>query len=386
MPLAASLYLHVPFCAGACDYCDFYSIASSSSDLRLDRTVDRLIQDVETELQKTLLVEVPTVFLGGGTPSFLGAERMERLLLGLHAILPNKPKELSIEANPESVDEKFLEACLRGGATRISLGIQSLNDKSRRAVGRIGTASSARRALTLLASYFPGRFSVDLIAGLPYQGKPELLSEIDEILSSGASHISLYSLTLEEGTPLARRAEDGDAELPDNDEADSLFLAGRDALEAAGLAQYEISNFARSGSECLHNLRYWNMQSWLAVGPGASATVVDEERATAKRYSMAKDVDAWLAGSAAVAHEFIDTKSLMEECVLMGFRLRSGIEENLFKQRFGLGVENFIPRSLEKARKRGHLCSDRPALTREGLLFLDPFLLDCFSELGQIRR
>ncbi|GAB1481324.1 hypothetical protein MASR2M78_01390 [Treponema sp.] len=117
----ASVYLHVPFCAGACDYCDFYSVASFASDARLDRTVDRLIEDTASLLDSYSISEVPSIFIGGGTPSFLGAERMGRLLRELGALLPNKVRELSLEANPESVDEKFLETCPSSGATRISL-------------------------------------------------------------------------------------------------------------------------------------------------------------------------------------------------------------------------------------------------------------------------
>lgn len=377
----ASLYLHVPFCAGACDYCDFYSVRSGPSDPRQDAYVDKVLVDVAEGLNSEPVDTVPTVFIGGGTPTLLGPRRIEKLLNGVLKLLPAKPLEVTVEANPESLDADALLALVAGGADRISLGIQSLNQKSREAVCRIGSVDSSLRALDLVASSFPGRFSVDLIAGLPSQDETSLLSDIARLVQAGVSHVSLYSLILEEGTPLEVRARRGNAEIPDDVRSDELWLAGRDALDAAGLHQYEVSNFCTPGEECRHNLRYWRMDSWLGFGPAASGTLVDEERGTARRSTVPDEIDAWLAGDAPAEWEKVDRKALMEETFMMGFRTLRGPDAALFARRFGSPLESFIGDTLASWRERGLARAEAAALTAEGLLFLDPFVLDCATEL-----
>jgi oxygen-independent coproporphyrinogen III oxidase len=377
----ASLYLHVPFCAGACDYCDFYSVRCKKDDPRQDAFVDRILREIEAGLKSEEIDAVPTLFIGGGTPTLLGAPRLERLLKGALALCPTRPSEITVEANPESLGEAVVAALAEGGANRISLGIQSLNGRSRAAVCRIGSVESSMRALDFVAKGFAGRFSVDLMAGLPFQDAASLRSDIDRVLDAGAEHVSLYSLILEEGTPLAERAERGAADLPEEERADALWIAGRDALEEAGLAQYEVSNFARPGEECRHNLRYWRMESWLGFGPAASGTLVDEKSGTARRASVPPDVGSWLEGKASAVEEQVDRTALMEETFMMGFRTLAGPDAELFKRRFGRPMEAFIGDTLASWRGRGLVAKDAPALTREGLLFLDPFILDCVSEL-----
>lgn len=384
--MEASLYLHVPFCAGACDYCDFYSVRCKKDDPRQDAFVDRILREIEAGLKTEEIDAVPTLFIGGGTPTLLGAPRLERLLKGALALLPTRPSEITVEANPESLSEAVVAALAEGGANRISLGIQSFNQRSRAAVCRIGSVESSRRALDLVAKVFPGRFSVDLMAGLPFQDETSLRSDIALVLDAGASHVSLYSLILEEGTPLAERAERGAADLPEEERADALWIAGRDALEEAGLAQYEVSNFARPGEECRHNLRYWRMESWLGFGPAASGTIVDERSGTARRPSVPPDVGSWLEGKAPAVEEQVDRTALMEETFMMGFRTLAGPDASLFKRRFGQPLEAFIGDTLASWRGRGLAVKDAPALTKEGLLFLDPFILDCLAELERKMR
>ncbi len=379
----ASVYIHVPFCAGACDYCDFYSVRSRPSDLRQDAYVDKILAEVEAALEAEGIDSVPTVFIGGGTPTLLGPARLGRLIGGVLARCPDRPAEVTVEANPESLDADVLAALDEAGADRVSLGIQSLNGRSREAVCRSGSVDSSLRALDLISSNFTGRFSVDLIAGLPFQDEDSLRSDIDRVLSAGVSHVSLYSLILEEGTPLASRADRGSANLPDEEASDELWLAGREALEAAGLRQYEVSNFARAGEECAHNLRYWRMESWLGFGPAASGTLVDDGTGTARRISVKSDVDAWLAGGPSVDEERVGRRDLMEETFMMGFRTLAGPDPALFRRRFSFPMENFIGDTLAAWRSRGLARKDAASLTAEGLLFLDPFVLECAAELDR---
>jgi oxygen-independent coproporphyrinogen-3 oxidase len=373
--VTASLYIHIPFCAGVCDYCDFYSVPVSPEDRRTGPFIDALLGEAERVLGPEA-ARVPTVYMGGGTPSVLGAAGMGRLLAGLGALLPGPPEEFTVEANPESADRAFLEACRNGGVTRISLGVQSFHEASRRALRRVGDGRLLPERLALAAEIFGENFSADLITGLPFQDEKTVLRDIEKLLRHRPGHVSLYSLTVEPGTALARRPR---SFLPSPDEADRLWLRGRDVLESAGYEQYEVSNFSLPGKRCRHNIRYWRMENWMGLGPAASGTMIDDETGTGRRVTASADPEDWAAGS---TEELLDRPTLMKETLLMGFRYIEGPDEAAFRRRFRLTPEEAIPRTLDTWRRRGMLRPDRRALNREGLLFLHPFLLDAFGELG----
>jgi oxygen-independent coproporphyrinogen-3 oxidase len=395
--MITSIYLHVPFCAGFCDYCDFYSEALEENDPRPLRYIERALLDAEILFAEYEIERVPAVYIGGGTPSVLGARGITRLLKGIGSFLPGKPGEFTVEVNPESADEAFLAACGENGVNRISAGVQTFHERSRRAVHRGGSAALLPRRLALIARLFPGSFSADLLSGLPFQDEAALLRDIETTLSFGPAHVSLYSLTVEDGTALAERTRGalrrGETGLPSEEDADGLWLAGRDALERAGYAQYEVSNFSLPGKESRHNIRYWRMENWLALGPGASGTLIDDSTGTGRRYTVKAGVDAWLnrraqnggAGNATagppVSEETLDRLTLMKETLLMGFRFTGGPDEALFRKRFGREIGQIVPRTIAAWRTRGLFREDRAALTREGLLFLNSFLTDAFLEM-----
>jgi oxygen-independent coproporphyrinogen-3 oxidase len=400
-----SLYIHVPFCLSFCDYCDFYSVLLKEaapapalpSAPALNAYIDALLADGRILFGEFPGCRVPTVYIGGGDPSALGVDGLSRLLAGLGALLPpDDSREFTLEANPEPVDEAFLRAAREGGVNRLSLGIQSFNPLSRALVHRAGDPELLDSRLGLAAGIFPGAFSADLIAGLPRQDRDVLLGDIEKILAWKPAHLSLYALTVEEDTPLGRAVLAGTAGLPSPDEADAAWIAGRDALEKAGYRQYEVSNFCLPGKESRHNLRYWRMENWLGLGPAASGTLIDERCGTGLRLSWPADFALWLAqapvrGSSGAGFlsgrdgwpppEPLDRLTLMKESLLMGFRCRDGPDPALFSRRFGLPLEEAIPQTLEKWRQRGRLAGKRTALNREGLLSLNPFLLDAFTEL-----
>ncbi|MDR1617575.1 MAG: coproporphyrinogen III oxidase family protein, partial [Treponema sp.] len=293
---AASLYIHVPFCASLCDYCDFYSVPAGPADRRFDPFIDTVLDDTEALIGGHGIGAVPTVYIGGGTPSTLGAAGIRRLLGGLAALLPSRPEECTVEANPESADGAFLRACREGGVNRISLGVQTFNGESRRALHRGGDPALLPERLLAAGEIFGGGLSLDLLTGLPAQDEGTLAADIEKVLSLRPGHVSLYSLTVEEGTPLASRLGAADpaalaeAGLPPRDQADRLWLLGRDLLAAAGYGQYEVSNFALPGRRSLHNIRYWRMENWLGAGPAASGTVIDDETGAGRRWTAAADL------------------------------------------------------------------------------------------------
>jgi oxygen-independent coproporphyrinogen-3 oxidase len=369
---SVSLYIHVPFCASFCDYCDFYSVkAENDSDTRMDTFVKSVITDIKYQLDFFAVGEIVTVYIGGGTPSVLGGRRIRLLLDELRALSNFMPKEFTVEANPESADEDFLSACREGGVNRLSLGVQSFFEPSRRAVNRKGQVGLLEGKLALVSRFFPDEFSADLIAGLPYQTEKTVLEDVKRLLAFNPAHVSLYSLSVESGTPLERKLESKTVTLPAADDADALWLAGHGALLEAGFDHYEVSNFALGGKRSVHNIRYWQMESWLGAGPAASGTLINENDSTARRFTFACDVDEYNKEPSihkAVCEE-LDKTNLMKESLLMGYRYREGPDEEKFRRRFGLAIEDCIPKTIARWKNR------------DKMLFLNSFLCEAFTEL-----
>ena len=386
--ITASLYIHIPFCSSFCDYCDFYSIAAKNiNDDYIDAFLYALVKDIKNQIDFFSVKEIPTVYIGGGTPSVLG-KKIKILLDALNKIIDiSSVKEFTIEANPESINEEFLSICREGGVNRLSLGVQTFHEKSRIAVNR--AAVNPEEKLSLAAKLFQDAFSIDLITGLPYQNEEIVLNDISRILAFKPSHISLYSLSVENDTPLEEKVKNKTLTLPDSEYADSLWLAGRSALIKAGFDHYEVSNFSRGGQSCLHNIRYWQMQNWLGAGPAASGTIVNEDTGTAERFTFVNDADKYIKAvskeqnlfSAAfntptqaalgdiINYEKIDKAAFLKECILMGFRYKDGPQPLLFKKRFGCTIEQCIGKTLVKWKGM------------DKMLFLNGFLRDAFCEL-----
>ncbi|GHU21421.1 coproporphyrinogen III oxidase [Spirochaetia bacterium] len=368
--MTASLYLHIPFCASLCDYCDFYSVEVPKTDVQF--YLEMLCTDIEQQIQQYNINEIPSLYIGGGTPSVLGARRIEWLFKRIHGIFPGYIPEITVEANPESVNEDFLDACLSGGATRLSIGIQTFYEKSRQALNRAGDPHAIMEKLELITRFFPESFSVDLMTGLPFQTEAQLREDINRVCSCSPGHISLYSLTVEPSVPFFHL-------LPLPDQADALYCFGRDLLEQYSYMQYEVSNFARPGKRCQHNIRYWRMQSWLGAGAAASGTIIDEKKGTGTRRTYNPDIENYFRHDA--VEESLDQLTLVQEMLLMGFRYIEGPDEGLFKNRFGINLESYIPETLDSWKHKGMIQPGKNALTPEGLLFLNRFLIQTFEEI-----
>ena len=338
----------------------------------MDLFIKAVIEDVKHQLDYFNVKEIRTVYIGGGTPSVLGAKRLRVLLDELNALSGFSPVEFSVEANPESVTDEFLSVCREGGINRLSLGVQTFNEKSRLAVNRRGQARLLEKRLGLVSGMFPGAFSADLITGLPYQNEKSVAEDVKRLLAFNPAHVSLYSLTVEEGTPLEKKIKTGAASAPDGDTADHLWLTGRDALVNAGFDHYEVSNFALAGKRCLHNIRYWSMDGWLGAGPCASGTVINENNGTAKRFTFAPDLQSYINSPCIqnAVYEELGRDALIRESLLMGYRHCEGPDMEKFKRRFGCGIEDLIPETLKRWKEK------------DKMLFLNRFLTEAFSELS----
>jgi oxygen-independent coproporphyrinogen-3 oxidase len=367
--VTASLYIHVPFCVSKCAYCDFYSAAAARGDPAVVRYAERALEEIAEKVTRYEVKEVPSVYVGGGTPSILGSEGIARLLSFVTAgtgmsVLPDA--EITVEANPDTMDEPFLTACRKHGVTRISLGVQTFNDVCRNSVNRVGSGTMVKEKLALLGEAFPGAFSADLMSGLPGQDERILMADIETLLNYHPAHISLYDL-IPHGT-----LSGGRGLLPEDRKA-ALWIRGRDALLEAGYEQYEVSNFALSAhARSAHNIRYWLMQNWIGAGPSASGTVIDDDAGAGIR-----ETDGHI--------ERLDADALIKETFLMGFRYCEGPDAALVERRFHRSIEDTIPASLAKWTKRGIIRKGTLKPERDGLLFLDGFLRDCFTEVTDQR-
>lgn len=382
-----SLYVHIPFCIKKCSYCDFFSLPIAERFQNDESFSNSFFSAIEQEISfrtRNDPIIWNTIYVGGGTPSILNPKNLLRLeeSIFIKNIRYNLNQEWTIEANPEDITQEWLLACTQIGINRISLGIQSLNDTCLKAVNRRGSRAKTLQALNLITKNWDQQLSLDLISGLPEQSEKSLLDDIYTLSHFAPDHISLYSLTVEEGTSLAKQIKDKNIRLPESESQDLLWLKGRDSLESLGYYQYEVSNFALPGFESKHNQVYWDLSSYIGVGPGATGTLIRGQ--TAVRYSNTTNIEKWLENPCtANTEEIISTDDCIKERIMMGFRTKKGIEQASFRARFSVDLTSLISNTIRKWDKKGliSLTDTNIALTKEGLLFLNRFLEDCFNEL-----
>ena len=341
------LYVHVPFCVRKCAYCDFYSVSGQAG------LIESYIDAVLAESKEYGGMSFGTLFLGGGTPSILGADNLTRLVDGLSSAFDlSRLEEATIEANPESASEETLRSALESGFSRISMGVQSLSDGELRAVGRIHTAGQAVAAIGLAKKAGFRNISADLIVGLPGQTWDSLQGSIEKLAAMGISHLSLYCLSLEHGTPLAQNPP---GNLPSDDMQADLFEKARAFLNDKGFIHYEISNFAVSGHECLHNLNYWRGGEYLGLGPAAASHL------GGKRFKNRADLKAYLENPTGVVEEVEELgpeEKAAEEAMLRLRLLEEGLDVVEFTKRYELKT---VYQLLSRLRMLAH----------EGLLLFD---------------
>lgn len=263
-----SLYVHVPFCLSKCAYCDFYSETGESR--RFSQFVDAVLFEAGHWSHYGLLDDVPTMYVGGGTPTVMGPE-LVRLVRGLGDTAHLRPDaEITVETNPETTDAALVAALVDAGANRFSIGVQSFDDSVLTTLGRCHDVASTARALDILRAARVS-FSIDLICGVPGQSFESWDDTLEKAVNSGARHVSVYPLTVEDGTPLDAAIRDGRSAAPDPDVAAEMMLVAEVALSAAGLLRYEVANYAQPGHESRHNSVYWTGGAYLGVGPHAAS-------------------------------------------------------------------------------------------------------------------
>lgn len=348
-----SLYVHVPFCRQKCDYCDFFSIPSNRASCVCpdEKYVRSVLNEIRFYVKKYSVSRWKTVYIGGGTPSQLGAKLLFELVSGIKSAVSDKTAdEFSVEMNPEDLTEDILNSAQKAGVDRISTGIQALDQKALDSVNRHCPLQTAISSLELLQKKWKKKLSVDFIAGLPGQTYSSFKKQFETVFNfKNIDHISLYSLTLEENTPLYKKIESGKIKWSQQ-KTDRMWILGRKILKENGFIQYEVSNFARTGAESLHNKVYWHLENYIGCGSGACGSVYGEvsERWT-NTCSIKNYENFWLdfnpeseIPESIRQVEKIDLQTQEFEWIMMGFRLLEGVCSEEFKKRFGKSLEERI--------------------------------------------
>ena len=324
---ALGLYIHIPFCKAKCAYCDFYSLAHSEE--KMDAYVAALLRHLEEVAPRAAGMQVDTVYFGGGTPSYLGAARLCRILQTvLRRYDVARDAEITLEANPDSAgDWKELRKLRRAGFNRLSLGVQSTDDALLRRIGRVHTYEQVQQAVMAARKAKFTNLSLDLIYGLPGQTMEDWQRTLADAVALGPEHLSCYSLKLEEGTPLWQQRQT--LTLPDDDAQADMYLYTVAALGEMGYEQYEISNFAKSGKESRHNLKYWRMEEYAGFGPGAHSDF------GGVRYGYVRDIDSYIAGRLVLSESETDSTLARDyEYVMLSLRTAAGIDRQTFEKRY----------------------------------------------------
>ena len=363
-PETLAIYVHWPFCRSLCPYCDFNSHVSDSVDHARWRTA--LLRELEHYAEVAGPRRVTSIFFGGGTPSLMAPETAAAVIEAVACRFTlSEDVEITLEANPTSVEAARLAAFADAGVNRVSLGVQALDNDALAFLGRTHSAEEAITAIEMAADTFE-RYSFDLIYARPGQSVEMWRRELAQAIGLTRGHISVYQLTIEQGTPFYLTQARGGLELPDDAVSADLFETTQEVLAGAGMPAYEISNHAAPGQSCRHNLAYWQYRDYAGIGPGAHGRITVAGKIHATRQHRAPEI--WLRrvedhGHATQTYEPIETQSVIAELALMGLRLSDGIDAANFRARAGVGLDEVIGRAvLERLGEGGFIVHDNKGL------------------------
>jgi len=370
MPI--SLYLHIPFCLSKCPYCDFASVVYD------EKTTTDYVTALCSELKNSYSCQADTIYFGGGTPTILELEELDKTMQAIHknfTLLPNC--ETSVEANPKTLDKTKVGRLKEMGFNRISLGIQSLNDKELQTLGRIHESKDAIDSFNLLTKGGFENIGLDLIFGIPGQTLKSWKSSLQQAISLSPYHIATYSLTIEEKTGFYKLVKHGKIKLLSDEKVRRMYLWAINYLSLKGYRQYEISNFSLPGFESKHNLKYWNHQEYLGFGASAHSFYKN------KRWGNTKNVKEYTRlikqkGKAVEFEENLSKEQLMVETIFLGLRKIQGIDLKKFHKDFGVRLEDIKKDKIDYLISTGFLSKQNNflSLTRKALPVADSIILD----------
>ena len=348
------VYVHIPFCKKKCDYCDFISYCNK------DNLIEDYVQAVKAEIQsQNIKPEITTIYIGGGTPSYIDSKYIIEILEKIKEKNVSSNAEITIEVNPGTVTKEKLEDYIKNGINRISIGLQTTNDELLKQIGRIHNFTQFLETYKLAKKVGFKNINVDLMLGLPNQRIKDLKESLEQIIKLKPKHISVYSLIVEDGTPIANKIEKGEMQLPDEELERNMYWFVKNTLELNGFIHYEISNFAKKGYESKHNLNCWNQKEYIGIGASAHSY------RDITRYSNTENIEEYIENvnngnfnRNKIIHEIQKEDDAKKEFMLLGLRKIKGVDINLFKNKFGDNPIYLFRNELKK-------------LTDERLLIID---------------
>lgn len=386
MSESIGLYIHIPYCISKCAYCDFFSVTDSDS---YSRYTDALIMHMEDYSSGLANRPIDSVFLGGGTPSSLPKNALLPLISGIYRnFRVTEDVEFTMEVNPATVGQNELKAYKKAGVNRISIGLQSADDDELRSLSRIHTYEEFEQSYEMIRDAGFTNVNIDVMFGIPGQTVESLVRTLDKVCSLSPEHVSLYGLKVEDGTKFGEMKRKGTLHLPDEDTEFEMYCTAVDMLEQHGYKQYEISNFARRGYQCRHNLKYWNCEEYLGLGAGAHSYL------NGRRFAFKRDTHAYIeamenpsSGTSIISEDYeLRRGERIGEYVMLQMRLRHGLDTNLFAGLFGLSFERMYEKYLKLYVDNGFMekRGSRYSFTLKGMYvsnYILSAMLDFDSEL-----
>ncbi|MBO7359578.1 MAG: radical SAM family heme chaperone HemW [Clostridia bacterium] len=378
------IYIHIPFCRSKCEYCDFCSFVPNNISV-IEHYTDSLILQMEDWSEKCKNRRVDSVYIGGGTPTYLDPKHICRILNALYDNFKvPRSAEISIECNPATADFKSLRKLRAAGINRLSIGLQSANENELRALGRTHTFRQFCETFENARRAGFDNINVDIMYGIPEQTEKSFAYTLSEVTKLSPEHISLYALKIEDGTPFALKKDS--LRLPDDDAVYEMYVNAVKYLETRGYERYEISNFAKRGSACLHNLRYWHCDEYLGLGASASSYFDGE------RFTTTRDIRKYIDGieiidsdiDIVVERDRINSAASMDEYVMLGMRLEEGVSVKDFEERFGEPFADRYGKQLDEYVEDGFVIADGESyrFTTAGM-FVSNYILAGILDLGQ---
>ena len=363
-----SIYIHIPFCYSKCYYCDFNS---TTAKLDVGKYIKYLKKEIDLYSETLNKYKLKTIFFGGGTPSFIDEKYIEEILEHIYKkVDTSELVEITIESNPKTLSRKKLDTYKRAGINRISLGVQTLDDELLKVIGRSHTSEDFYQTYKIVKESGFENISVDIMFNLPGQKISDLISTLEKVADLDVDHISLYSLGIEEGTPFYEMESRGELELSSEEIEREMYHLSINYLKDKGYHQYEISNFAKVGQECLHNLTYWKLKPYIGLGLSAHSNIDSRRYGNVDNFNkyfeliesckLPIDID---------TEEFIDKETEIAEYIMLVLRLNKGIDKIEFKNRYGMDVQDAFKGKLEKFKDDGLIYEDKISLrlTEKGL-------------------
>jgi putative oxygen-independent coproporphyrinogen III oxidase len=360
MPKNLSIYIHYPFCKSKCPYCDFNSHVKANIDH--ERFLAAYLRELDFFAEKLKNRKITTIFFGGGTPSLMPIFLVDKILEKISQLWQvDENCEVTLEANPTSFEAEKFKEFRNAGINRLSIGIQALNDVDLKFLGREHSASEAIKTIETASKIFDN-FSFDLIYARPQQTLNSWKEELEMAISFGTKHLSLYQLTIEKGTKFFSQYKKGEFQMPDEELSAQFYEMTNQISKNHGFELYEISNYAKKSFECAHNMVYWQGGDYLGIGAGAHSRVyLDEDAKNRRAIMMVHEPVSWLnkveeIGAGIQSDEKISSEELLEELILMGLRLKGGIDDTIFQEHFGKKLEEvFDFKKLEGLVEKGFL-------------------------------